>query len=80
MDIENNNLASYDEIFNFINEYKPDWERLTDGDKVKIKTNEHTVKFEFLEQLKEKYNLKITEVSFSDYYGIVLSVERQQRS
>lgn len=77
MDTENNNLMNYDDIFNFINESKPDWERLTDGNKIKIKTNEHTVKFEFLEQLKEKYNVKITEVSFSDYYGIVFAIERQ---
>ena len=77
MDTENNNLVNYNDIFNFINEHKPDWERLTDGNKVKIKTNEHTVKFEFLEQLKKKYNLRITEVSFSDYYGIVFSIERQ---
>ena len=72
-----NNLINYDDIFNFINEHKPDWERLTDGNKVKIKTNEHTVKFEFLEQLKKKYNLRIIDVSFSDYYGIVFSIERQ---
>ena len=76
MDTENNNLINYDDMFNFINEHKPDWERLTDGDKVKIKTNEHTVKFEFLEQLKKKYNFRITEVSFSDYYGIVFSIEK----
>jgi ABC-type oligopeptide transport system substrate-binding subunit len=77
VDTENNNLVDYNDIFNFINEHKPDWERLTDGNKVKIKTNEHTVKFEFLEQLKKKYNFRITEVSFSDYYGIVFSIERQ---
>lgn len=77
MDSGNDNLASYDDIFSFINEHKPDWERLTDGDKVKIKTNEHTVKLEFLEQLKKKYNLRVTEVSFSDYYGIVFAIERQ---
>jgi len=77
MDAEKNNLKNYNDIFNFINEYKPDWERLTDNNKVKIKTNEHTVKFEFLEQLKKKYNFRITEVSFSDYYGIVFSIERQ---
>jgi ABC-type metal ion transport system substrate-binding protein len=77
VDTENDNLASYDDIFSFINEHKPDWERLTDGDKVKIKTNEHTVKLEFLEQLKKKYNLRVTEVSFSDYYGIVFAIERQ---
>lgn len=75
MDAENSNLISYNDIFSFINECKPDWERLIDGDKVKIKTNEYTVKFEFLEQLKEKYNFRITEVSFSDYYGIVFSIE-----
>ena len=79
MDTKNNNLTTYDDIFNFINEYKPDWERLLDGNKVKIKTNEHTVKFEFLEQLKEKYNFRITEVSFSDYYGIVSSIEMEEK-
>ncbi len=77
MGTDNDNLASYDDIFGFINEHKPDWEKLTDGDKVKIKTNEHTVKLEFLEQLKKKYNLRVTEVSFSDYYGIVFAIERQ---
>lgn len=76
MNIEDNHLVNYDDIFNFINEYKPDWERLTDGNKVKIKTNQHTVKFEFLEKLEKKYNIRITEVSFSDYYGIVFSIER----
>jgi len=73
---ENDNLASYDDIFSFINEHRPDWERLIDGDKVKIKTNEHTVKLEFLEQLKKKYDIRVTEVSFSDYYGIVFAIER----
>jgi hypothetical protein len=77
VDAENNNLVYYDDIFNFINEHRPEGERLTDGNKVKIKTNEHAVKFEFLEQLKNKYNFRITEVSFSDYYGIVFSIERQ---
>ena len=77
MNTENNNLINYDDMFNFINESKPDWEKLTDGDKVKIKANEHIVKFEFLEQLKKKYNFRITEVSFSDYYGIVFAIERQ---
>lgn len=77
MNTEGSNLINYDDIFNFINEHKPEWERLNDGDKIKIKTNEHTVKFEFLEQLKNKYNFRITEVSFSDYYGIVFAIEKQ---
>ena len=77
MDVKNNDSEYYTGMFNFINEHKPDWEKLTDANKIKIKTNEHTVKFEFLEQLKKKFNFKITEVSFSDYYGIVFSIERQ---
>lgn len=77
VDNKENNLVQYNDIFNFINESKPDWEKLTDGDKVKIKTNQHTVNFEFLEILKQKYNLRITEVSFSDYYGIVFAIERE---
>ena len=76
MDNENNNLINYDDVFSFVNEHKPEWEKLINGDKVKIKTNEHIVKFEFLEQLMKKYNFRITEVSFSDYYGIVFSIEK----
>ncbi len=77
MDTKSNNVISYDEMFNFINKHKPDWEKITDGNKIKIKTNEHIVKFEFLEQLEKKYSFRITEVSFSDYYGIVFAIERQ---
>lgn len=80
MDAEKNNLIVYNNIFNFINEYRPDWEKLADGNKVKIKTNQHTVKFEFLEQIKKKFNFRITEVSFSDYYGIVFSIEIEERN
>jgi len=37
MDTEKNNLIVYNNIFNFINEYRPDWEKLADGNKVKLK-------------------------------------------
>ncbi|GKS67022.1 hypothetical protein YTPLAS73_05690 [Nitrosarchaeum sp.] len=78
MDIRNNDLVNYDDVFNFINIGKPEWENSIDNDKIKIKTNEHTVKFEFLEQLTKKYNFRIAEVTFSDYHGIVLLLEKQQ--
>ena len=73
----NDDLTNYDDVFNFINIGKPEWENSIDNDKIKIKTNEHIVKFEFLEQLTKKCDLRITEITYSDYHGIVLLLEKQ---
>ena len=61
----------YDEIFDYIDNNIPDWEKVVTEGNVKIKTNQHTVKFEYMEQLLEKFNLRITDVSYTDYYGII---------
>lgn len=73
----NDDLVNYDDVFDFINTGKPEWENSLDNDKIKIKTNEHIVKFKFLEQLTKKYNLRITEVTYSDYHGIILLLEKK---
>lgn len=73
----NDDSVNYDDVFNFINIGKPEWENSIDNDKIKIKTNEHIIKFEFLEQLTKKYDLRITEITYSDYHGIVLLLEKQ---
>lgn len=80
MEIKTNNLVTYNDISNFIKEYRSNWESYFDGNILKIKTNEHTVNFEFIDQLKKKYNFKITEITFSDYYGIVFSIELEERN
>jgi len=69
-------IKEYDEIFNFIENNFPDWERLQIDDKFKIKTNQEEVKFSTIEQILKKFNLRITDISFSDYYGITFGIEK----
>jgi len=69
-------LEEYDEIFKFIKEKFPDWERLLTAGHIKIKTNQHTVQFASMEQILQKFNLRITDISYSDYYGIVFGIEK----
>jgi len=69
-------LEEYDEIFKFLKEKFPDWERLLTAGHIKIKTNQHTVQFAFMEQILQKFNLRITDISYSDYYGIVFGIEK----
>lgn len=66
----------YDEIFNFIENSFPDWERLEVDGQYKIKTNQEKVQFYFLEKILKKFNLRITDISFSDYYGITFGIEK----
>ena len=69
-------IEKYDEIFNFLKNEHPDWEKLLSDDQIKIKTNQHTVKFALIEQILQKFNLKITNVSYTDYYGIIFGIEK----
>ncbi len=69
-------FEEYDEIFDFIVDNHPDWERLVTDGHVKIKTNQDKVQFSQMEQISQKFNLKITEISYSDYYGIVFEIEK----
>ena len=69
-------LEEYDEIFDFIEKNKPDWEILVIDDHIKIKTTQDKVQFGFIEQILQKFNLKITVVSYTEYYGIVFWIEK----
>ena len=64
------------EIFDFIVDNHPDWERLVVDGHVKIKTNQDKVQFSQMEQILQKFNLRIAEISYSDYYGIVFEIEK----
>jgi len=75
-EFEEKKLEEYDEIFDFIEDNLPDWERLLIDGHIKIKTNQKNVKFAFMEQILQKFNLRITDVSFTDYYGIVFGIEK----
>lgn len=66
----------YDEIFNFIENSFPIWERLETDGQTKIKTNQEKVVFTSIEKILKKFNLRITDVSMSTYYGIVFGIEK----
>ncbi len=44
-------IEEYDEVFEFIKEKHPDWEKLLSEGQIKIKTNQHTVQFALMEQI-----------------------------
>ena len=67
----------YDEVFDFIMNEHPDWEKLLSEDQIRIKTNQHTVQFALIEQISQKFNLKITNVSYTDFYGIIFGIEKK---
>ena len=69
-------LKEYDEIYDFINDNFPDWEKLVSDDKFKIKTNQKQLQFAHVEEFLKKFNLRITEISYTDYYGIVFAIEK----
>ena len=69
-------FEEYDEIFDYIVNNHPDWERLVSDGHIKIKTNQDKVQFSQMEQILQKFNLRITDISYSDYYGIVFGIEK----
>jgi len=66
----------YDEVFDFIKDKHPDWERLLSEGQIKIKTNQHTVQFALMEEIVKKFNLRITTVSYTAFYGIIFAIEK----
>lgn len=68
-------IEKYDKVFEFIENNIPDWEKVITEGSIKIKTNQHKVQFEYMEQVLEKFNIKITDVSYTDYYGIIFGIQ-----
>ncbi len=72
----NEKIEEYDEVFDFIEENQLDLDLLVIDGHIKIKTTQDKVQFAFIEQVLQKFNLKITEISFTDYYGIIFGIEK----
>lgn len=66
----------YDEIFNFIDIHHPSWEKLLMEGNVKIKTSQSEVRFAIVEKILQRFSLRITDVSFTNYYGIIIGIEK----
>ena len=75
MNLSEKETEKYDEIFDFIEKNIPDWEKVVTEGNIKIKTNQHTVQFEYIEQILQKFNVKIIDVSYTDYYGILFGIK-----
>ncbi len=76
MNLSEKEIEWYDEVFDFIRDEHPDWEKLLSDGQIKIKTNQHTVQFALIEQIAQKFNLRITNVSYTDFYGIIFAIEK----
>ena len=79
MNLNENKIEWYDEIFDFLKDKHPDWEKLLVDEQVKIKTNQHTIEFALIEQVLQKFNLRITNISYTDYYGIIFGIEKLEK-
>ncbi len=69
----------YDKVFDFIKDEHPDWEKLLTEGQIKIKTNQHTLQFTSMEKILQKFNLRITNISYTDYYGIIFGIEKLEK-
>lgn len=76
MNLNENKIEWYDEIFDFLKDEHPDWEKLLADEQVKIKTNQHTIEFALIKQVLQKFNLRITNISYTDYYGLIFGIEK----
>jgi hypothetical protein len=74
--LNENKIEWYDEIFDFLKDERPDWEKLLVDNQIKIKTNQHTIEFVVIEQVLQKFNLRITNISYTDYYGLIFGIEK----
>ena len=70
------NFEEYDEIFDFLERNHSEWERVVMDGQIKIKTNQKKLQFDSMEQILQKFNLRIIEVSYTEYYGIVFGIEK----
>ncbi len=72
----NEKIEWYDKIFDFIDIHHSGWEKLLTENKVKIKTSQNEVQFAVVEKILQRFSLKITDISFTDYYGIIIGIEK----
>jgi len=76
MNLSEKKIEEYDEIYDFIINSHPDWEKLITDGNFKVKTNQDKLQFSQIEEISQKFNLRITDISYSDYYGIFFGIEK----
>ena len=69
-------IKKYDDVFDYLDQTMSNWEKIITDDQVKIKTNQVSVHFTFLEKILRKFNMNITDISYTDYYGIIIGIKK----
>ena len=69
-------IKKYDDVFDYLDKTMSDWEKIITDDQIKIKTNQVSVHFTFVEKLLQKFNLSITDISYEDYYGLIIGIKK----
>ena len=74
--MNDNEIKKYDDVFVYLDQTMSNWENLITDDQVKIKTNQVSVHFTFVEKILQKFNMIITDISYNDYYGIIIGIKK----
>lgn len=69
-------VKKYDDVFDYLDQTMSNWEKIIADDQVKIKTNQISVHFTFVENILRKFNMNITDISYTDYYGIIIGIKK----
>jgi|TARA_B100000745_G_C19825492_1_gene272856 hypothetical protein len=74
--LNDNEIKKYDDVFVYLDQTMSNWEKVITDDQVKIKTNQVSVHFTFVEKILQKFNMIITDISYNDYYGIIIGIKK----
>ena len=74
--MNDNEIKKYDDVFVSLDQTMSNWEKVITDDQVKIKTNQVSVHFTFIEKILQKFNMNITDISYNDYYGIIIGIKK----
>ena len=74
--MNDNEIKKYDDVFVYLDQTMSNWEKIITDDQVKIKTNQVSVHFTFVEKILQKFNMIITDISYNDYYGIIIGIKK----
>ncbi len=77
--MNDNEIKKYDSFFNYLEQTVSSWEKIITGEQIQIKTNQISIHFTFVESMLQKFNMKITDISYNDYYGIIIGIKKSEQ-
>jgi acetolactate synthase small subunit len=76
INLNEKSFEEFDEVFDFLEKNHSEWERVVMDGKLKIKTNQQKIEFASMEKILQKFNLRIIDVTYTEYYGIIFGIEK----